>query len=187
MDARGVQQRRLRHPGIPPRQPVNRRGVDAHRVRHHAARTSAELHDDPQRAVARNTGREDDSDGDGVEYRKANLARCRIGRRSSAIRSTTFRRARARRAESGSSPSWTIAQLPYDQVELSPSARCVGRLFFQVPGGIKYGQHWLNVKFQKTVVRVPFRILTKEEEQTLSKNFKDIRQQVQDAFRPPKT
>ena len=51
-------------------------------------------------------------------------------------------------------------------------------------GGIKYGQHWLNVKFQNIVVRVPFRILTKEEEQSLSKNFKDIRKQVEDAFKP---
>ncbi len=76
--------------------------------------------------------------------------------------------------------------LPFDQVELSPQRACLGRLFFQVPGGIKYGQHWLNVKFQKSLVRVPFRILTKEEEKLLSKNFKDIRQQVQDAFRPPK-
>jgi hypothetical protein len=33
------------------------------------------------------------------------------------------------------------------------------------------------------VVRVPFRILTAEEEQTLSRNYGDIRKQVQDAFR----
>ena len=74
--------------------------------------------------------------------------------------------------------------MSYDQVELSSQRGCVGRLFFQVPGGIKYGQHWLNVKFEKSVVRVPFRILTKDEEQLLSKNYKDIRKQVQDAFRP---
>jgi hypothetical protein len=73
--------------------------------------------------------------------------------------------------------------MPYDQVELSNNRACLGRIFFPVPGGIAYGQHWLNVKLEKTVLRVPFKILTKEEEQLLSKNFKDIRKQVQDAFR----
>jgi hypothetical protein len=76
--------------------------------------------------------------------------------------------------------------LAYDDVELSYTRGCVGRLFFQVPGGIKYGQHWLNVKFQKSVVRVPFRILTKEEEKLLSKNYGNIRKQVQDAFKKKK-
>ena len=57
---------------------------------------------------------------------------------------------------------------------------------FLIPGGIKYGQHWLNVKFQNSLVRVPFRILTKEEEQFADKNYKDIEKQIEDAFRPPK-
>ena len=39
------------------------------------------------------------------------------------------------------------------------------------------------MKFEKSVVRVPFRILTKEEEQFLSKNYKDIEKQVKDAFK----
>ena len=73
--------------------------------------------------------------------------------------------------------------MSYDEVELSPQRACLGRLIFQVPGGIKYGQHWLNVKFRDSLVRVPFRILTKEEDQLLSKNFKDIRKQVEDAFK----
>jgi hypothetical protein len=71
----------------------------------------------------------------------------------------------------------------WDEVELSNNRACLGRLFFKVPGGIQYGQHWLNVKFEKTLVRVPFRILTKEEERLLNKNFGDIRKQVQDAFK----
>ena len=73
--------------------------------------------------------------------------------------------------------------MPYDVVELSSRRGCVGRLFFHVPGGIKYGQHWLNVKFQKSVVRVPFRMLTRDEEKLLSKNFGDIRKQVENAFK----
>ncbi len=76
--------------------------------------------------------------------------------------------------------------MSWDEVELSPQRACLGRLFFKVPGGIQYGQHWLNVKFANSVVRVPFRILTKEEEKTLNKNYGDIRKQVQDAFKPVK-
>ncbi len=73
--------------------------------------------------------------------------------------------------------------MAYDQVELSSRRGCVGRLYFNIPGGIQYGQHWLNVQFKDSLVRVPFRILTKEEEKTLSKNFKDIKKQVDEAFR----
>ena len=73
--------------------------------------------------------------------------------------------------------------MAYDQVELSSRRGCLGRLYFKVPGGIQYGQHWLNVKFQQSLVRVPFRILTKEEEKTLSKNFKSIKKQVDEAFK----
>jgi hypothetical protein len=73
----------------------------------------------------------------------------------------------------------------WDEVELSPTRACLGKLFFPIPGGIKYGQYWLNVKFEKSLVRVPLRILTKDEEKLLNKNFKSIKQQVQDAFAPP--
>jgi hypothetical protein len=76
--------------------------------------------------------------------------------------------------------------LPRDDVELSSSRACLGRLYFKVPGGITHGQYWLDVKFEKSVVRVPFRILTEDEEKLLSKNYKDIRKQVQDAFKPKK-
>jgi hypothetical protein len=73
--------------------------------------------------------------------------------------------------------------LPWDQVELSDRRACLGRLFFQVPGGITYGQHWLNVKFAKSLVRVPFRVLTKEEDKLLDKHFDDIKKQIDDAFK----
>lgn len=83
-------------------------------------------------------------------------------------------------------PELGARALPYDEAELSNDRACVGRLYFPVPGGIRYGQHWLNVKFQNSLVRVPFRILTKEEEQFASKNYKSIEKQVEDAFRPTK-
>src|SRR5207342_3976944 len=80
-------------------------------------------------------------------------------------------------------PDLGSRSLPYDQVDLSNDRACVGRLYFKIPGGIAYGQHWLNVKFQNSLVRVPFRILTDDEEKLLSKNYKDIREQVKDAFK----
>jgi len=39
------------------------------------------------------------------------------------------------------------------------------------------------VKFAQSVVRVPFRILTKEEDKLLDKNYKDIKKQMDDAFK----
>jgi hypothetical protein len=83
-------------------------------------------------------------------------------------------------------PDLTSRVLPVDEVELSNQRACLGRLYFKVPGGIAYGQHWLNVKFEKSLVRVPFRILTKEEEKLLDKNYKSISKQVKDAFKPKK-
>jgi hypothetical protein len=74
----------------------------------------------------------------------------------------------------------------WDQFEVTSDRACVGRLYFHIPGGIKYGQYWLNVKFPKSLVRAPFRIITEEEEKTFSKNYKSISQQVKDAFTPPK-
>ncbi len=73
-------------------------------------------------------------------------------------------------------PSW-------DKVELSSRRACMGRLYFHVPGGITRGQHWLNVNFAASLVRVPFRILTDEEYKLLDKNYKDIEKQVEEAFK----
>jgi len=74
----------------------------------------------------------------------------------------------------------------YDQVEVSQQTACVGLLYFKVPGGIKHGQHWLNVQFKDSLVRVPFRILTADEEKLLTKNYRDIKKQVEEAFSPKK-
>ena len=83
-------------------------------------------------------------------------------------------------------PNLESRALPYDDVDLSDDRACIGRLYFKIPGGIAYGQHWLNVKFQNSVVRVPFRILTNDEEKFLGKNFKSIEKQVKEAFAPKK-
>jgi hypothetical protein len=83
-------------------------------------------------------------------------------------------------------PDLTSRVMPVDEVEVSNTRACLGRLYFKIPGGVAYGQHWLNVQFEKSLVRVPFRILTKEEEKLLDKNYKSISKQVKDAFKPAK-
>jgi len=76
----------------------------------------------------------------------------------------------------------TSRAMARDQVDLSWQRACVGRIFFKVPGGIQYGQHFLDVQFENGKVRVPFRILTKEEEKTFSKSWKDIKKELDKAF-----
>ena len=71
----------------------------------------------------------------------------------------------------------------WDQVELSFQRASAGQVFFQVPGGIKHGQYWVNVKLKESLVRVPFRILTEEENKMLDEHFDDIKKQVDEAFR----
>ncbi len=74
----------------------------------------------------------------------------------------------------------------WDTVELNNQRACLGRLFFEIPGGVTHGQYWLNVKFKESLIRVPFRVLTKEEDKMLEKNYRDIEKQVKDAFTPKK-
>jgi hypothetical protein len=76
--------------------------------------------------------------------------------------------------------------MPWDEAEVTSDRACMGQLYFHIPSGTKYGQYWLNVKFAQSVVRVPFRLLTEEEEKTLGKNFDDIKKQVEDTFRKKK-
>lgn len=74
---------------------------------------------------------------------------------------------------------WTFAA-----VELNPDRACIGRLYFRIPGGIALGEHWLEVKFPGSVVRVPFTIMSPDEERYLQENFTEIRRQVDEAFAP---
>ena len=66
-----------------------------------------------------------------------------------------------------------------DQVELSFRRACLGRLFFKMPEGKKIvtGQYWLYTDFAGSQVQTPFRILTKEEQKYLKKNWKDLKKQ----------
>jgi len=76
--------------------------------------------------------------------------------------------------------------MPWDEVELSTRRACLGQIYFHPPTKITYGQYWLNVKFEKSLVRVPFRVLTEDEEKRLGKNFGSIKKQVDNAFKPKK-
>jgi hypothetical protein len=73
--------------------------------------------------------------------------------------------------------------LPWDQADVGHDSACMGQLYFHIPNGTKYGQYWLNVKFAQSVVRVPFRLLTEDEEERLGKNFGDIKKQIENSFK----
>jgi hypothetical protein len=72
-----------------------------------------------------------------------------------------------------------VGSISYDQFELNRQRACVGRIFFKLPEGqtIEPGQYWLSVKFANSVVEAPFRIMTKEEEKFLKKNWKDLKKE----------
>jgi hypothetical protein len=76
--------------------------------------------------------------------------------------------------------------MPWNEAEVTNSRACMGQLYFHIPGGTKYGQYWLNVKFAQSTVRVPFRLFTAEEEKKLGKNYSKIKKQVDEAFKPKK-
>jgi hypothetical protein len=69
--------------------------------------------------------------------------------------------------------------ISYDQFELSFRRACLGRLFFKLPEGneIEPGQYWLYVDFAGSQVQTPFRIMTKDEEKYLKKNWKDLKKE----------
>jgi hypothetical protein len=118
-----------------------------------------------------------------VEYREANLTALQNRERVQRDSINYFPPSASQGCRLGFFAELDSRAMAWDEVELSSMRGCVGRLFFRVPGGITYGQHWLNVKFKDSLVRVPFRILTKDEEKLLSKNFKDIKKQVEAAFK----
>jgi len=120
-----------------------------------------------------------------MDYRAANLSALQTREKVARDSINYFPPGATRACRIGFFAELSQRTMSYDEVELSPQRACLGRLFFQVPGGIKYGQHFLNIKFKDSLVRVPFRILTKDEEKLLDKNYGDIRKQVQDAFKPP--
>jgi hypothetical protein len=72
--------------------------------------------------------------------------------------------------------------MSYNEVELSSNRACAGRIYFKIPGGLKYGQHFVVVQFAKSVVKAPFRIVTADEAKTLAKDWKDIKKELEKVF-----
>jgi len=68
--------------------------------------------------------------------------------------------------------------LAYDEVELNYQRACVGRAYFKIPGGIQYGQHFLNVQLAGSTVNVPFRIMTKEELKENKAKWEELQKQL---------
>jgi len=78
-----------------------------------------------------------------------------------------------------SDPTNKMQALAYDEFEVSWQRACLGRLFFKLPEGttIEPGQYWLSVNFEGSTVEAPFRIMTKEEEKYLKKNWKNLKKE----------
>ena len=76
-------------------------------------------------------------------------------------------------------PTRNAGAIAFDEFEISWQRACVGRIFFKLPEGkkIEPGQYWLNVQFADSIVQAPFRIMTKEEEKFLKKNWKDLKKE----------
>lgn len=66
-------------------------------------------------------------------------------------------------------------RLAREKTELNESRACGGRLFFKIPGGVQLGTYNLNVKFKNSTIRVPFKIMTKDEVKQLEKELKELR------------
>lgn len=66
-----------------------------------------------------------------------------------------------------------VGSLAFNQVEVDDRSACMGRVYFQVPEGIQYGNYNLDVQFADSVIRVPFKIMTKEEAKEFDKEWKE--------------
>jgi len=80
-----------------------------------------------------------------------------------------------------SDPADKTGALAFDEFEVSWQRGCLGRIFFKLPEGtaIEPGQYWLSVTFANSTVEAPFRIMTKDEEKFLRKNWKDIKKEYE--------
>jgi len=70
------------------------------------------------------------------------------------------------------------ARIARDQVDLSSNRGCVGRLFFHIPDGVQLGVYNLDVKFANSTIRVPFKIMTKDEVKDFEEKWKEARKQA---------
>jgi hypothetical protein len=69
-------------------------------------------------------------------------------------------------------------RLSRDVVDLSQNRACAGRLFFHIPDGVQLGLYNLDVKFANSTIRLPFKIMTKDEAKEFEKEWKAARKQA---------
>ncbi len=70
-------------------------------------------------------------------------------------------------------PERQAGALAFDEVEVDDRSACMGRVYFQIPEGIQYGQYNFDVQFADSIVRVPFKIMTKEEAKQFEQEWKE--------------
>lgn len=73
-------------------------------------------------------------------------------------------------------PGMAGRRLAYDEVELSKNRACVGRLYFQVPGGIELGNYNFDVRIAGDIIKVPMEIMNKEREKQFTEEWKAARE-----------
>jgi len=65
-----------------------------------------------------------------------------------------------------------VGNLSFNEVTVDDRSACLGRIYFQVPEGIQLGNYNFDVQFAGSIVRVPFKIMTKEEAKEFDKEWK---------------
>jgi hypothetical protein len=73
--------------------------------------------------------------------------------------------------------------LSFDTVDLTTERDCLGRLYFNIPGGIQVGQYFLNVKFAGSSLQVPFRVFTKEQAKDFAKQWEDLKKTHDESYK----
>lgn len=61
----------------------------------------------------------------------------------------------------------------FDEVDVSSNRACMGRVYFDVPGGIQLGNYNLDVAFANSIVKVPLEIMTKDQAKEFEKKWKE--------------
>ncbi len=67
----------------------------------------------------------------------------------------------------------TPGDLPFDVFGASAEQGRYGRIFFKVPGGIKYGRYFLHLKLAKSQLTVPLYIMTKDQLKEAKAKYKE--------------
>ena len=70
------------------------------------------------------------------------------------------------------------SRLSRDVVDLSQNRACAGRVYFNIPDGVQLGLYNLDVKFANSTIRLPFKIMTKDEAKEFEQKWKEARKEA---------